>query len=170
MHGGTVTAESAGPGKGSTFTVRLPLADARITAEPEEATGVRHARGSGRVLIVDDNTDAAQTLARLLAALGYTTRSVGDGPAALAALGEFKPDLAILDIGLPGMDGYELARALRADARVPGIKLVALTGYGSERDRGRALAAEFDEHLVKPVSLERLLDTIDGMSRRSSMK
>ena len=160
MHGGSVLAESGGPGQGATFTVKLPPADETSTAVPEDSSGLRAIRGSGRILVVDDNADAAQTLAQLLQEIGYETRTAGDGPAALASLQEFTPDLAILDIGLPGMDGYELARRLKADPRVPNLKFVALTGYGREPDRGRALAAEFDEHLVKPVSLERLFDVM----------
>ncbi|MBC7803540.1 MAG: response regulator, partial [Candidatus Parcubacteria bacterium] len=160
MHGGTVGAASGGPGKGSTFTVRLPPAGEQATAVPDDSSGLRTMRGSGRILVVDDNADAADTLAQLLEAIGYEALAVGDGPAALAALDGFIPVLAILDIGLPGMDGYELASRMKVDPRVPGLKFVALTGYGRDPDRERALAAAFDEHLVKPVSVERLFDTM----------
>ena len=159
-HGGSVTAQSDGPGLGSTFTVKLPPADEQSAALPDQATGLRNMRGSGRVLVVDDNVDAARTLAQLLNEIGFDARAVRDGPGALSMLEEFLPELAILDIGLPGMDGYELARRLKADPRAPNMKFVALTGYGREPDRARALAAEFDEHLVKPVSVERLFDAM----------
>ena len=152
--------ESGGSGQGAAFIVKLPPAGETSVPVPDDSSGLRAFRGSGRVLVVDDNADAAQTLAHLLQDVGYETRAVGDGPAALASLQDFKPDLAILDIGLPGMDGYELARLLKADPRVPNLKFVALTGYGREPDRGRALAAEFHEHLVKPVSFERLFDVM----------
>jgi signal transduction histidine kinase/CheY-like chemotaxis protein len=162
-HGGSVNAQSEGPGQGSRFTVKLPPADAQSAAVPDDSGSLRKMRGSGRVLVVDDNLDAARTLAQLLNELGFDARAVRDGPGALAMLEEFLPELAILDIGLPGMDGYELARRLKADARVPKLKFVALTGYGREPDRARALAAEFDEHLVKPVSVERLFDAISRL-------
>jgi CheY-like chemotaxis protein len=113
------------------------------------------------VLIVDDNLDAAQTLVMVLEELGYEARSASDGRSALALLDSFVPEVAVLDIGLPGMDGYELARRLRADARIASIRLLALTGYGSEVDRQRALEAGFDEHLIKPVSIESLLSALD---------
>jgi signal transduction histidine kinase/ActR/RegA family two-component response regulator len=160
MHGGSVSAESGGTGRGSTFTVKLPPAGDETAAVPDDSSGLHALRGNGRVLVVDDNADAASTLAQLLEEIGYEVRAVGDGPAALATLEGFVPDLAILDIGLPGMDGYELARRMKADPRAPKLKFIALTGYGREPDRGRALAAEFQEHLVKPVSIERLFGAI----------
>jgi signal transduction histidine kinase len=167
MHGGSVQAESAGTGRGSRFTVTLPPGDGSAPAMPEEPSGPRALRGSGRVLVVDDNADAADTLVRLLGHIGYEARAVGSGDAALEELDHFTPQLAILDIGLPGMDGYELARRLRTDARVPDLKLVALTGYGREPDRERALNAEFHEHLVKPVGVERLIGAIRGLLQPS---
>jgi CheY-like chemotaxis protein len=133
---------------------------------PDQSSGLRKLRGSGRVLVVDDNVDAARTLAQLLNEIGYDARAVRDGAGALAMLEEFLPELAILDIGLPGMDGYELARRLKSDPRVPQLKFVALTGYGREPDRARALAAQFDEHLVKPVSVERLFGAINRLLQR----
>jgi len=164
MHGGTVGAESRGDGQGSAFSVRLPLA--REAQEPMPASmpaaGTRPL-GRGRILIVDDNVDAAETLARMLESCGYEVRTASHGTAALGMLDDFVPELAILDIGLPGMDGYELARRLRADARAAGLRLIALTGYGREPDRIRALASDFQEHLVKPVRPDRLLDTVSQL-------
>jgi CheY-like chemotaxis protein len=167
MHGGSVAAASGGPGRGSTFTVRLPAyAGEDPAAERPAQLAAPTVSGTGRVLVVDDNHDAAESLRMLLDHVGYEVRSVEDGQQALATLDGFAPDLAILDIGLPGMDGYELARRLKADPRVPGLRLVALTGYGREPDRAKALAAEFDEHLVKPVEPERLFAAVERLMER----
>jgi signal transduction histidine kinase/CheY-like chemotaxis protein len=158
MHGGTVHAESEGPGQGSRFVVRLPAAGPAELAPHEVRSAPVPARRRGRVLLVDDNADAADMLGELLRDAGHDVCIAADGPAALAALDSFVPEVALLDIGLPGMDGYELAGRLRADPRTDGLRIVALTGYGREPDRARALATHFDEHLVKPVSAERLLE------------
>ena len=118
-------------------------------------------RAGGRILIVDDNEDAADTTATLLRFEGFEARTVGDAQRALSALVDFDAQVAILDIGLPGMSGYELAKRLRREA--PRVRLVALTGYGTESDHERSREAGFDEHLVKPVLPERLLDVLDRL-------
>jgi CheY-like chemotaxis protein len=148
MHGGSVEAESAGANAGSTFIVRLPLAE---TAEMAANITVPAAsRRAHRILIVDDNNDAAETLSMLLSLEGHATCVANDGESALTAAKEFRPDTVFLDIGLPGMNGYETARHLReAHGRL--LRLVALTGWGTEEDRQRAHDAGFDCHLVKPV-------------------
>ena len=160
LHGGSVAAESAGVGRGSRFTVRLPRAAGEPAADARGAEAAAPTPCSGRVLLVDDNVDAALSLGDLLRDAGYEVREVHDGAAALAMLDDFKPDIALLDIGLPGMSGYELAAALRADARMAGLMIIALTGYGCEGDRAQALASEFDEHLVKPVEIADLLGVL----------
>lgn len=156
MHHGSVRAESPGLGRGSTFTVTLPAVDAVASVPDPAADAPVVLRGAGRILVVDDNVDAADTLTLLLRGAGYEVQSHADGPEALAAFDAFKPDLAILDIGLPSMDGYELARRLRG--RNTSLQLIALTGYGQERDRARALSGDFDEHMVKPVAPDRLIE------------
>ena len=162
MHRGKVSAESLGEGRGSCFVVQLPLAASPPVPEAAPAPAAApHVDGGHRILIVDDNIDAAQTLVMVLEELGHMARFASDGSSALALLDTFVPEVAVLDIGLPGMDGYELARRLRADPRTQAIRLLALTGYGSELDRQRALAAGFDEHLIKPVSIEGLLSVLD---------
>jgi CheY-like chemotaxis protein/anti-sigma regulatory factor (Ser/Thr protein kinase) len=164
LHGGRVQAFSAGRGRGSTFTVRLPLR--RGADQPEEAGAGAAASAPGRrlrVLVVDDNRDAAGSLVALLAALGHETRMAHDGPSGLAAARDFKPDLAFLDIGLPGLNGHELARALRASGAggEPGdMILVALTGWGAGSDMTLSHQAGFDQHLTKPVSREALDQTL----------
>lgn len=160
LHGGTVSAHSEGPGRGSRFVVRLPLTDSAVAPLPPPAEPVA---GSGRILLVDDNADACETLAELLRLSGYEVRTAGDAPAALALMEGFAPRLALLDIGLPGTDGYELASLVRVQPGGSDLKLVALTGYGSDSDRARALAAGFDEHLVKPVAIDKLLDTLSRL-------
>ncbi|MCM5678147.1 ATP-binding protein [Schlegelella sp. S2-27] len=162
MHGGSVDAHSDGPGRGSCFVVRLPAAPQQapsviaptVTAQPA---------GGASVLVVDDNADAAESLALLLDALGYQTRAAFDGASALAVLETFVPRVALLDIGLPGMDGYQLARRLKGDARLAALKLVALTGYGTDADRRRARSEGFDAHLVKPVQVEQLLAVLNEL-------
>ncbi|CAG1017259.1 two-component system, NarL family, sensor histidine kinase BarA [Burkholderiaceae bacterium] len=160
LHGGSVQAESDGPGRGARFTVRLPAAQAQVAPPRESPTVAPPLESGGRILLVDDNADASEMLRLLLQEAGHEVQVASDGPSALAAVDGFRPDIALLDIGLPGMDGYELAVRLRADPRLQGMKLVALTGYGREPDRARAMATHFDEHLVKPVPSEQLLEVI----------
>ena len=117
----------------------------------------------GRILIVDDNSDAAETLADLLRMMDYDVRCAGDGNAAMAALDDFQPQLALLDIGLPGEDGYALAKRMRADPRMAGAKLIALSGYGQDQERSQATGARFDHHLIKPVAADQLLDLVGKM-------
>jgi CheY-like chemotaxis protein/two-component sensor histidine kinase len=149
MHDGTITAASAGRGKGSLFTLRFPLA-APVPAVPSErSTSTGMPEVSRRILVVDDNTDAAELMAELFQRSGHHTAVAHDGPSALEVAATFGPEIAILDIGLPVMDGYELARRLRD--QLGQIHLIALTGYGQASDRERAIAAGFDVHLVKPV-------------------
>ena len=155
LHGGTVTASSAGPGAGSEFVVRIPGA-----AQPEradEAEAATRRPSSGRVLVVDDNLDAAEILGDMLEVFGYEVALAHDGLAALEQVERFRPDAAILDIGLPVIDGYELATRIRADPRHAGCRLIALSGYGQESDRRRSAQAGFETHLVKPVDIERIV-------------
>jgi CheY-like chemotaxis protein len=154
MHGGNVSAKSEGHGHGSTFTVRLPHARVSpIPAEPEQApTIARRQRHGHRVLIVDDNVDGAEMVAQFLEVLGYRTATAHDGPDALRIAAQFSPQVALLDIGLPVMDGYELAKRLRE--QMPEVKLVAITGYGQESDRERARRTGFQSHLKKPVNVD----------------
>jgi PAS domain S-box-containing protein len=159
LHGGTVSASSAGPGEGSSFTVRLPLVHAEAPAEPP-AGAPRPARDR-RILVVDDNVEAAQMLAALLETLGEHRVTVAhDGTSALREVSESRPEIVLLDIGLPGLDGYEVGSRMRGDPRFDGTLLVAVTGYGQEEDRRRSREAGFDEHLVKPVSVAELEDVL----------
>jgi len=161
MHGGSVVAHSAGEGRGSTFTVTLPcLPAAAAAADASPPAAAPGSPAQMRILVVDDNVDAADTLATFLGMLGAQTRAVHDGPAATPAALDFAPDLVLLDIGLPGMSGYEVARAMRAQPALARVPLVALTGWGTEEDRRRALDAGFDDHLTKPVDLAVLEQTL----------
>jgi CheY-like chemotaxis protein len=159
MHGGTVTAHSEGPGKGSEFVVRLPLLPQERKEEllrrpPEQEQPVPQ---PGRhILAVDDNVDAAESLAVLLRLEGHEVRTAHDGPAALAAVQADRPDVVILDLGMPGMDGFEVARRVRALPGAEDVLLVALTGWAQEEDRRRCYEAGFDGHLPKPVELNAL--------------
>jgi PAS domain S-box-containing protein len=157
-HGGTVQVASDGPGRGSEFTIRLPRATWADQSEsiPRGLELDRQAApkaGAPRVLIVDDNEDGAEMLSIILSQKGYDTRVAHDAPRALEIAAQFKPVTAFIDIGLPVMDGYELAERLRAMPALEGIRLIALTGYGQESDRRRGREAGFDEHLVKPVDI-----------------
>jgi len=150
MHGGAVSVRSGGPGKGSEFLVALPLLSAeeahRAIAPRREAEPPAAPR---RVLIVDDDKDASDSIATLSALWGHETRAAYDGPAALRIARELHPHIVLLDLGMPGMDGYEVARRLREE-HGEGLRIVAVTGYGQEDDRRATRAAGFDEHLVKP--------------------
>jgi len=157
MHGGSVAATSAGANAGSIFTVRLPLAaeEASAIAAPDDhLPTLDNTTGGLKVLVVDDNVDAAVTLSMILDISGYTARVAHDGYEALAMAQAFQPRVAFLDIGMPGMSGYETARAIRATPGLEDIVLVALTGWGAESDRLRSNEAGFDHHLTKPVQLD----------------
>lgn len=164
LHGGSVTAESPGLGLGSTFTVRLPAIAAALAQPSDAVDPAGDARGVRRLrmLVVDDNVDAADTLVLLLEAYGHEMRSAYSGAAALRLARQFRPDVVLCDIGLPGIDGYTVASRLRADARLVSTVLVAVSGWGTEEVRRRARAAGFDYHLVKPVDL----DSINGILER----
>nr|WP_315215627.1 ATP-binding protein [uncultured Duganella sp.] len=162
MHGGEVAAYSAGEGRGSTFTLTLPES---VVEEAESvnagAADSAPAQGGGiRVLVVDDNQDAADSLADLLGALGYSATVAYDPAHAIAEAGRAMPQVAILDIGLPGMDGFELAAHLRRLPRGDGLKLIALSGYGQENDKHRSREAGFAAHLVKPINIAELQTTL----------
>jgi PAS domain S-box-containing protein len=164
MHGGTIEVHSDGPTKGSEFLVRLPLIPiAKVLPDPKGMSDVGNAKRerSRRILIVDDSRDSVDTLARLLTRLGHEIETAHDGLSACETAVTFTPDLVLLDIGLPGMDGFEVARRLRAESSLDGVYLVALTGYGSESDRNRSKESGFDAHLVKPVEIDALLAILD---------
>jgi signal transduction histidine kinase len=167
MHGGSVAARSGGPGRGSTFTVRLPAADGAVPPRPDRAGPAPRDPSCPRprVLVVDDSTDTARAMARLLGVEGYDVRVAHDGRAAIDAARDRRPDVVLLDIGLPGMNGYEVARAVRRDPDLAGVTLIAISGYGQDHDRRRSADAGFDHHLVKPVDygvLYALLDAVPG--------
>jgi CheY-like chemotaxis protein len=159
LHGGTVTAQSPGAGKGSIFTVRLPMA-ITPTDVKEKATVALAAHQAGRVLLIEDNEDSRHTLSAVLALCGHQVYEAGDGAEGVRIALTEKPDVAVVDIGLPGIDGYEVARRLRAAAGPHRIGLIALTGYGQAEDKDRALSAGFDMHLSKPVQPQRLIEAI----------
>jgi PAS domain S-box-containing protein len=168
MHGGSVEARSDGLGEGAEFIVRLPMLTAEEEAETRRAVGESDvaARAHGlKILVVDDNVDAADSIAILLSMEGHQTQTVNNAHDALIAATEFRPDVVLLDIGLPEMDGYEVARRLRAENAIENLRLVAVTGYGQPADRARAQAAGFDKHLVKPVepaALNEFLRTVQS--------
>jgi CheY-like chemotaxis protein len=167
MHGGTVAASSAGLDKGSVFAIELPLApldDSRPAAEAEPPK--RLASGSLKILMVDDNVDSAESLAALLRISGHEVFLTHNGEAAITLAAQLKPDVIVLDIGLPGISGYETARVLRRDDAYHPL-LIAITGWGSEDDRRLALDAGFDEHLVKPVNIKRLNELLQMTGHHS---
>ena len=164
MHRGTVEVQSEGIGRGSAFTIHLPLPSSPApeppSAPPGSADRLAHAR---RVLVVDDNKDSVEILTMLLRMSGHDVRAAYTGPTGLDAAVAYLPDVVLLDIGLPGLNGYEVARRLRQDPRLKGVRLVAVTGYGDDADRQLALEAGFDRHLVKPINfpqMEELLTTL----------
>ncbi len=170
MHAGSVEACNLQPGPGAQFTVRLPAQLARVT-QPEGGAAPQSAADSAaagldrsmRVLVVDDNVDAADSIALLLSIEGFETQSVHTATAALETVGSFKPDVLLLDIGLPEMDGYEVTRRLRARIPLQQMRIVALSGYGQPSDRERAAQAGFDEYLVKPVDPGRLSEFLRSL-------
>jgi signal transduction histidine kinase/CheY-like chemotaxis protein len=158
MHGGTIHVESAGKGKGAGFVVRLPLVPSGIV-DPQQRPGVVRPKGRLRVLVVDDNVDAADSLAEIVTLLGHAVDVAHDGPSAVEKARANPPDAVLCDIGLPGMNGYDVARALRANGRA-GMQLIAVSGYAQLEDVKRALDAGFDEHIAKPAdpaTIDRLL-------------
>ncbi len=157
MHGGSVAVRSEGAGQGSEFTVRLPLvAAAQPDTSPLCVSPLADSPAQRRILIVDDNQDAASTLARLLQTVGCETRAVFDGPSALDVAASFRPHVFVLDLGMPGMSGLELAQRLRAAPAFRDSVLIAVTGWGKDEDRRQTNAAGFDHHLVKPIDLGEL--------------
>jgi CheY-like chemotaxis protein len=163
LHGGSIRAESAGPGQGSTFIVSLPLAADAVC--PAEAAPVDAAPRPLRVMVVDDNQDAAQMLATLLEVQGHSVSVEYDGRGALQRARLERPQVMLLDIGLPDTDGYALARQLRALPELRGATLVALTGYGQNEDRRLAEEAGFDHHLVKPADLAQVSEILASAQR-----
>ncbi|MEZ0314946.1 MAG: ATP-binding protein [Myxococcota bacterium] len=166
MHGGHVAVSSEGMGRGSEFIVQLPLAE----APPEQVATIpipqrKLHRACLKVLVVDDNVDAAESLAQLLTLWGHKVEVAGDGPSALRIADSLSPELVLLDIGLPGMDGYQVAAALRAtDPRTAATHVVAVSGYGQARDRERSREAGFDAHLTKPVDIARLRQLVSDIA------
>ena len=159
MHGGTIEASSEGIGRGSTFVLSLPVVVPREAARSAPAAAPADHTDRRRILVVDDNQDAADTLQAFLDIEGFSVAVVYDGQAAVEAVSADPPDVVLMDIGMPRMDGYEAARRIRA--ATSGIRLIALTGWGQELDRQKAELAGFDQHFVKPVDLQKLLDCLE---------
>ena len=167
MHGGMVEALSDGPGKGSEFVVRLPFikegekeADARTAGEGEVPPAAKR-----RILVVDDNRDSAMSLGMMLTIMGNETRTAHDGLAAVEAAAEFRPDMILLDIGLPKLNGYDACRRIREQPWVKGMVIVALTGWGQDEDKRRSREAGFDHHMVKPVDPDALMNLLTRLQR-----
>jgi len=162
MHGGTVTAFSRGVGQGSEFVVRLPALDASVPV-PAANTEVRKAEPfhPHRILVVEDVIDTAGSLAEILGFWGHTVRIAHDGISALDAAGFFTPDVILLDIGLPGLNGYEVAKRIRNEFN-GSIRIISLSGYGQESDRQKALESGIDRFLVKPIDLNELKTILEN--------
>jgi signal transduction histidine kinase/ActR/RegA family two-component response regulator len=159
MHGGTVEVSSEGPDRGSEFTIRLPAFAETTPTAPIRGNGAIPLPAQGascRILVVDDNEDSARTLAKLLRQQGHDVSVAHDGPSAVESASALLPDVVLLDIGLPGLNGYDVARRIREDCRENHPFLVAITGYGQDSDRHRSREAGFDSHLIKPVDLDQL--------------
>jgi len=167
LHGGSVEAHSDGPGKGSEFVVRLPTLSRQHRAPQPDATeaAVEHSTPSRRILVVDDNRDAAETLAMMLRLEGNEVDTAFDGEGAITATATFHPDVVLMDLGMPKLDGYEAARAIRRDAGGSEVVLIALTGWGGDMDRQLSQEAGFDRHLVKPVMPTELLALLSSLDR-----
>jgi PAS domain S-box-containing protein len=157
LHGGSVSATSDGLGLGSEFTVTIPSASRPDATGQVDGRAKPAGRATARVLVVDDNVDTAKGLARLLRLVGHQVRVAHTGPEAIEAAREFRPEVVLLDIGLPGMDGYRVARTLRGEEFASDTTIVAVSGYGQEEDRRKSREAGFDHHMVKPVDLDDLL-------------
>jgi DNA-binding response OmpR family regulator len=157
MHGGTVEAASEGPGRGSEFVVRLPIPALGDNRHDEQGASRELPAGPARrILVVDDNRDAAESLSLMLTLMGNEVRTAFDGYAALTAADDFRPEVVLLDIGLPALDGYEVCRRMRQQDWSRDVLIVALTGWGQDEDRRRSERAGFDHHLVKPVEMKDL--------------
>jgi CheY-like chemotaxis protein len=161
MHGGTIAVKSEGANRGSEFTITLPIASTQSETRRTEVDRDREERESRhspmmRILIVEDNADAREMLRDALASKGHEVRTASDGPAAFHVLEEWQPDVALLDIGLPGMTGHDVARRVRANPHLRHVALVALTGWGQEKDRQLSADSGIDHHLTKPVDPEQL--------------
>jgi CheY-like chemotaxis protein len=167
LHGGTIKATSEGAGKGAEFTVRLPRLQLHGATQPAQGAEFALPRGAQKrsVLVVDDNVDSAQSMAMLLRMVGHDVEIAHDGPGALEQVARVNPDIILLDIGLPGMTGLEVAKHLRSRPEGQGLRIFAMTGYGQEADRQRSLEAGFDGHLVKPVQPGELFALIDADGR-----
>jgi signal transduction histidine kinase len=162
LHGGSVSADSAGLGLGSTFTISLECAEPVVPCVPLQTA--MPDTGKPSVLLIEDNDDGREMMATMLAAHGFPVFQAADGLQGVSQAGACHPDAALVDIGLPGIDGYEVARRLRADPATSAIRLIALTGYGLLEDQRRVLEAGFDQHLVKPVAIERLLEALSPVT------
>jgi CheY-like chemotaxis protein len=165
QHGGTITAKSPGVGRGSVFSVRLPIAEGPVPAR-RTSSSVRHAV-TRRILIADDVKDNADTLALMLRALGHEVSVAYDGETAIGAARELRPEVALLDIGMPGLDGYQVCRRIRSEPWGRDLYLIAQTGWGQEADRRRAEEAGFDRHMLKPVDCAALVVVLAGLPRRA---
>lgn len=161
MHGGTVKARSAGPGRGATFTIRLPRITQPAWPVPV-ATIPSVVRAPRRILIIEDNGDARDMLRAQLEREGHEVHVAADGPTGVEAAAAARPDVVLIDLGLPGFDGYEVARHIRTTSWGKSMRLVALTGYGQAEDRRHALEAGCDVHVTKPVIPERLAEILAG--------
>ena len=167
MHEGRVTVHSGGPGQGSVFSIYLPAVSGVTPAAQVERPSRAADSLRRRVLIVDDNVDAADSVALILKAAGYDVRCVYDGPSVLNVAKVYRPDIVVLDIGLPGKDGYEVARELRAHAEFRETPIVAVTGYGQESDRRRSQQVGINLHLTKPVDPVLLQQFVSGRRDRA---
>jgi len=166
MHGGSIEARSAGEGEGSEFIVRLPvLSKPALLSQPEPAVEASPER---RILIVDDNRDSADSLSMLLEITGNKTYMAHDGVEALEAIEKYRPEVVLLDIGLPRLDGHEVCRRVREKSWARNIVIIALTGWGQEDDRRKSEEAGFNGHLVKPVDYDELLELLSSLTTRSA--
>ena len=165
LHGGQVEAHSDGPGRGSTFTVRLPAYDGAAAADPVRSAPA--SQGRRRIVVVEDNEDGREMLRLLLESAGHEVHTAADGPDGVELVTRVRPDIAFVDLGLPELNGFEVARRIRAAPGTGDVHLIALTGYGQAEDRAHALEAGFDDHLVKPVDPARLPDVLARRRRQT---